>query len=62
MLANIRPQFEYFFESPPLTASMAYGAAMENKAKEHYSQVTSNSVFDSGQTWLCASPDGDNYL
>jgi hypothetical protein len=33
---------------------------MENKAKEHYSQVTGNSVFDSGlivkhsQSWLCA--------
>jgi len=58
------PQLKYFFESPPLTASMAYGTAIEKKAKVHYSQVTGNIVFDSGlivkhfQSWLCASPDG----
>jgi len=61
---KLETQMKYFFESPPLTASMAYGTAMEKKAKEHYSQVTGNSVFDSGlilkhsQSWLCASPDG----
>jgi hypothetical protein len=43
---------------------MTYGTAMEKKAKEHYSQVIGDSVFDSGliikhfQSWLFSSPDG----
>jgi hypothetical protein len=43
---------------------LAYVTDIENTAKEHSSQVTGNSVFDSGlvlkhsQSWLCASPDG----
>jgi hypothetical protein len=42
---------------------MACDIAIEKKAKEHYTQVTGNSVFDNGltvtnsQSWLCASRD-----
>jgi len=42
---------------------MAYDIAIVKKAKEHYTQVTGNSVFDNGltvknsQSWLCASRD-----
>jgi hypothetical protein len=40
---------------------MAYGTAIEKMAREHYSQVTGNSAFDSdlivkhSKSWLCAS-------
>ncbi len=36
MLANQNLNLNTFLESPPLTTSMAYGTAMENKVKEHY--------------------------
>ena len=59
-----RTSISILFGSPPLTAFLAYVTDIENTAKEHSSQVTGNSVFDSGlvlkhsQSWLCASPDG----